>query len=256
VHFDDLAVQYEDQFKPHIWHHLLERKVTLIADALPPAVVAGKGLDLGCGLGEQCLALARRGFRVFGMEVSRRLACEARRSGAAVTVGSALTLPFRDASLDFIYAVGVLHHLPDRAAQRAVFVEICRVLKPGGRLIVHETNTRNPLFRFYMGYVFPLLKKIDEGTEWWIEPWRFRTIPGLRPVDTRFFTFIPDFIPIWMMKPCLFIDRWLERSRFASYAVHYVAVLERDPAYSALPAADALQPGAAADARLSPVNVR
>ena len=232
AHFDEIAVQYGDQFKPHVWNHLLERKVTLIADALPPDVAAGRGLDLGCGLGVQCLALAKRGLRVFGMDVSQRLAEQARRSGVVVTAGSALSLPFRDGSLDFVYAVGVLHHLPDRAAQRAAYLEICRVLKPGGRFVVHETNTRNPLFRLYMGYLFPLLKKIDEGTEWWIQPWQFHTIAGLRPVDVRFFTFMPDFIPAWMMKPCLALDRWLERSRFRSYAVHYVAVLERDPGWS------------------------
>jgi SAM-dependent methyltransferase len=232
AHFDDIAVEYGDQFKPHVWNHLLERKVGMIVDALPPGVAQGRGLDLGCGLGEQCRALAKRGLRVVGMDVSQRLVEQAHRSGVVATAGSALSLPFRDGSLDFVYAVGVLHHLPDRAAQRTAYLEICRVLKPGGRLVVHETNTRNPLFRFYMGYVFPLLKKIDEGTEWWIEPWQFQTIAGLRPVEIRFFTFLPDFIPAWLMKPCLALDRWLERSRFRSYAVHYVAVLERDVDWS------------------------
>jgi SAM-dependent methyltransferase/uncharacterized membrane protein YbhN (UPF0104 family) len=257
AHFDEIAVQYGDQFKPHVWNHLLERKVRLIVDALPPEVAAGRGLDLGCGLGEQCLALAKRGLRVFGMDVSQRLAEQARRSGVAVTAGSAMTLPFRDGSLDFVYAVGVLHHLPDRAAQRAAYLEVCRVLKPGGRFVVHETNTRNPLFRFYMGYVFPLLKKIDEGTEWWIQPWQFHTIAGLKPVEIRFFTFMPDFIPAWMMKPCLAVDRWLERSRFRSYAVHYVAVMERDPAWSGAlaPEAAAKQFAVHAGAGFSTVNV-
>lgn len=231
AHFDEIATEYGDQFQPHVWQHLLERKVGLIAGALAAPGAAGKGLDLGCGLGSQCLALAKRGYRVFGMEVATKLAAEARRAGASVAAGSAMELPFRDQSLDFVYAVGVLHHLPDRQAQSVTYQEIARVLRPGGRFVVHETNTRNPLFRFYMGYVFPLLKKIDEGTEWWIEPDRWKVITGLRLVRVDHFTFMPDFIPAWMMKPVLAIDKWLEASWLRPYSVHYMAVLERDPAW-------------------------
>ena len=50
--------------------------------------------------------------------------------------------------------------------------ELFRVLKPGGLLFVHEINTRNMLFRFYMGYVFPSLNCIDEGVERWLLPHR------------------------------------------------------------------------------------
>jgi SAM-dependent methyltransferase len=141
-------------------------------------------------------------------------------------------LPFKDGSLDFVYAVGVLHHLPDRSMQSHVCHEVGRVLAPGGRFLVHETNPRNPLFRFYMGYVFPLLKKIDEGTEWWIEPERWESIAGLRLVHVQYFTFMPDFIPAWLMRPFMAVDRWLEASPLRRYSVHYMAVLERDPLWS------------------------
>ena len=56
----------------------------------------------------------------------------------------------------FAYAIGVLHHLREDV-RAGVFEEIRRVLKPGGLLLVHETNPRNPVFRFYMGDVCPLM---------------------------------------------------------------------------------------------------
>ncbi|HSL21140.1 MAG TPA: methyltransferase domain-containing protein [Vicinamibacterales bacterium] len=238
-HFDDIATEYGDQFKPHVWSHLLDRKVGLIARTLSHVPLARRGLDLGCGLGVQCRALEKYGYRVVGIDVSQRLVQQARRGGATVAAGSALALPFQDASLDFVYAIGVLHHLPDRRAQHTALTEIARVLKPGGQFLVHETNTRNPLFRLYMGYVFPLLKSIDEGTEWWIEPWQWEAVRGLRLVKTRYFTFMPDFTPAWMMSAFRALDAWLEAGRFRTYAVHYMAVLERDPSWS----------GAAAPAR-------
>jgi hypothetical protein len=57
------------------------------------------------------------------------------------------------------------------------------------------------------------------------------------------------------MKPCLAVDRWLERSRFRSYAVHYVAVLERDSSWSGALAPEVAAKQFAARAGFSPVNV-
>jgi len=148
--------------------------------------------------------------------------------GSPVVAGDGLRLPFADASLDFVYAIGVLHHLPSRDAQAEASREIARVLKPGGLLLVHESNPRNPLFRFYMTYAFPILKSIDEGTEWWIDPRTWTRAAGMTLTTTRYFTFLPDFIPRILMGPATVIERWLERGPTARYSAHYLAVLRRD----------------------------
>ena len=135
-----------------------------------------RGLDLGCGHGVHAVELARLGYRVVGVEPSS-LAWHARRRGAMLVAGSGTALPFGDGAFDFVYAIGVLHHLPTEL-RPGVFAEIRRVLEPDGLLMVHETNPRNPVFRFYMGYVFSLLRRIDVGMEDWLDP-EHQDTPGM-----------------------------------------------------------------------------
>jgi SAM-dependent methyltransferase/uncharacterized membrane protein YbhN (UPF0104 family) len=229
LHFDEIAQEYAQQFSPHVWNHLLERKINLIASALPDATrTRVLGLDLGCGLGQQCVAMLKHGYRVIGLDAAHNLVQQAHDSGVMATTGQAPALPFRDDSFDFVYTVGVLHHLPPGNGQASAFSEAQRVLRPGGLLIVHESNPRNPLFRFYMGYVFPLLKTIDEGTECWIRPQRWASTEGMTLLTIRYFTFIPDFVPQRLMKPLLVLERRLEQSALRPYAAHYMAVLRKE----------------------------
>jgi len=53
-------------------------------------------------------------------------------------------LPFANASFDCVVASWVLEHL---AAPQAVFAEVARVLRPGGRFVFLTPNVRHPLPR-------------------------------------------------------------------------------------------------------------
>ncbi len=227
AHFDAIAADYSAQWSPHVWDLLLQRKVQMLCDALGDPCSAGVGLDLGCGLGLQTAEIRRRGYHVIGVEPSVGLLRQRPDRIGSVVAGDALRLPFSDQRLDFVYVVGVLHHLPNRSAQRVALAEIARVLRPGGLLMVHESNPRNPLFRFYMTYLFPILKSIDEGTEWWIHPERWESVPRMTLVDIRYFTFLPDFIPHALMTPALGVERLLEGGPTYQYSAHYFAVLRR-----------------------------
>ena len=55
--------------------------------------------------------------------------------------------PFADRQFDVVTISAVLHHVPVEERQ-AVYRELGRVLKPGGRIYVFEHNPRNPLVRY------------------------------------------------------------------------------------------------------------
>jgi SAM-dependent methyltransferase len=54
--------------------------------------------------------------------------------------------PFAAGRFDVVTVSAVLHHVPP-AERPAVYRELARVLRPGGRLYVFEHNPRNPLVR-------------------------------------------------------------------------------------------------------------
>jgi SAM-dependent methyltransferase len=229
AHFDTIAEEYNAQWSPHVWDLLIDRKLSLMASVLPPPERAGTGIDLGCGLGLQTAEMRRRGFAVVGVEPSVGLLMQRRHGDAPVVAGDALRLPVRDGSVDFVFVVGVLHHLPGREAQAKALREVARVLRPGGVLLVHESNPRNPLFRFYMGYLFPILKSIDEGTEWWIDPRSLANREGFHLEDVRYFTFLPDFTPRALLGLAVSVEQLLERGPTKPFSAHYMAVMRRSP---------------------------
>jgi 2-polyprenyl-3-methyl-5-hydroxy-6-metoxy-1,4-benzoquinol methylase len=95
-------------------------------------------LDIGCGFGWfELFALSREPRSVTGIEVSDQDLQTARThlEGLPVNlqVGSAIALPFDDASFDTVVCCEVLEHIPHGTEPQA-FSEIARVLRPDGRL--------------------------------------------------------------------------------------------------------------------------
>lgn len=234
AHFDELAGDYADEIPPHVRDRLLDTKLAYLQGALQAHGIAGdaRGLDLGCGQGWYLAAMRARGYRVDGTDYSigqLRRAAAAPAGVGRVVQADAQALPFGDATYDFVYSINAIHHLLSAEAQQRSLQEIVRILRPGGLFLLHEINTRNPLFRWYMGYVFPLLKRIDEGTERWILPTALPDVPGARwrAGETQYFTFLPDSIPRALLPPLAPLERVLERSLLRPLSAHYQACLQK-----------------------------
>jgi len=115
---------------------VLDRQHERIAAALEVAP-GMRVLDLGCGVGHLLAWLSRHAPAIYhGFDLSLNSVRAARMAaGVEVSVGDAGRLPFRDASYDRVVCNGSAHHLPDVPA---TFREIRRVLRAGGRLVLHE----------------------------------------------------------------------------------------------------------------------
>lgn len=231
-HFDDIADAYDVQIPEARRHALLDKKTDLMREVVEERGVGRRGLDVGCGQGAYVARMRSLGFDVSGIDASPgQVRLAARNVGApeALAVGSVLDIRAANGSFDFLYIINVLHHLGSVEEQRRAFDELFRVLKPGGLLFVHEINTRNILFRFYMGYVFPSLNCIDEGVERWLLPHRMAQYTKARVIEVRYFTFLPDFLPGPIVRLLSPIERILEGSTLRAYSAHYMAVLEKEP---------------------------
>jgi ubiquinone/menaquinone biosynthesis C-methylase UbiE/uncharacterized membrane protein YbhN (UPF0104 family) len=230
-HFDAIADAYDVQIPESRRTALLATKTEFMREVLTGAGAGRAGLDVGCGQGSHVQRMRELGFDVSGIDDSpgqvERAAARLASIGL-VRVGSVLKIPAADASYDFAYTINVLHHLGSIEEQRLAFAELFRVLKPGGVLFVHEINTRNVLFRFYMGYVFPSLNCIDEGVERWLLPHRLHTYTSARVQEVRYFTFLPDFVPRAVARLLAPVERLLEASPLRVYSAHYMAVLRND----------------------------
>ncbi len=110
-----------------------------------------RGLDLGCGAGETSVYFALQGAEVTAYDISREMlrVADALANRFDVSIrtvkGQAERLEFADASFDFVFGNGVLHHVDIPLAAR----EIKRVLRPGGMAVFIEPLEYNPVIQLY-----------------------------------------------------------------------------------------------------------
>jgi ubiquinone/menaquinone biosynthesis C-methylase UbiE len=120
--------------------------------SLGPLAAGETVVDLGCGAGMDALMAAQMvgpSGRVVGIDMTTEMAAKARRNAAAmgatnVTVhqGYVEELPLPDGTVDVVISNGVIDLVPDKDA---VFGEILRILKPGGRIQIADVTLQNPV---------------------------------------------------------------------------------------------------------------
>jgi ubiquinone/menaquinone biosynthesis C-methylase UbiE len=103
-------------------------------------------LDMGCGTGRFTVPMAALGAEVTGLDLSRAMLDVAgaklaeRNLTASLHEGDMAHLPFEDGSFDVVTSMLALMHIPVEDRE-AVFGEVARVLRPGGRMLLGVKNS-------------------------------------------------------------------------------------------------------------------
>ena len=115
--------------------------------------LAGKRLlDIGAGLGESSVYFALQGACVTTVDISPAMVETALRLGerygvqleGIVSTGEDLNVPSE--SYDVVYVANTIHHIDNRAA---LFEQIRRALRPGGKFFSYDPVAYNPAINLY-----------------------------------------------------------------------------------------------------------
>jgi SAM-dependent methyltransferase len=128
-------------------------KIKHLVTQLP---VAHNILEVGCGPSSY---LWRVGLHPIGLDLSSDYIAAFVTHTEPAVVGSADALPFPDNSFDGVWSLGLLHHLPDVTAYKAVS-EMLRVCRKGGYVVIFDAVMPESAWRRPIAYA---LRRLDRG---------------------------------------------------------------------------------------------
>lgn len=128
-------------------------QIKQISSNLP---TGGRILDAGCGPSSR---LWRINKDPIGLDIFFQYSRDFSKKGKKAVTGSIADLPFARNAFDSVWCIGVLHHLPDPVARKAI-AEMILVCKSGGYVIILDAVLPNsPRYRPFAH----LIRRIDRG---------------------------------------------------------------------------------------------
>ncbi|WP_433680508.1 class I SAM-dependent methyltransferase [Nocardia sp. CA-119907] len=142
--YDKVADRYADELGDELRHKPLDRG---LLDVFAELAGVGVVADIGCGPAHIAAALAARGVRAIGMDLSPAMCAAARRTTSVPVCAADMTaLPVRSQSLAGLVCLYAVIHL-DESQRAAAYAEFARVLRPGGHALIafHTSDADVPV---------------------------------------------------------------------------------------------------------------
>ena len=188
-HYDRHPFGFDQE---EILEEKLERRI--MGEAIRRVSGSALVLDIGCGASRVARVVRRSTrARTVGLDLSLGSLrdAHAREPGGLVN-GDNLNLPFRSGCADLVISNGVIHHTPDA---KASFMELARVTRPGGTLVVSVYDRRSwyyYVWRYLGGAVRWLQRRIgDAGLRVTLFPFFHVALLVFLPLATRRWLFVP-----------------------------------------------------------------
>ena len=162
LNYDQIASEYDQRYpSSQNW----ERGQALLN--LAGQLRAKTVLEVGSGTGFWLNLLHSTVPDLFGLDYSMGMLEQAKRQPAPLKLsrGSAIQLPYRDNTFDFIYCVDAIHHFGNH---QQFIAEAFRILKPNGALAVighdpHEGTSNWYIYHYFDGVYDTDLRRYPAG---------------------------------------------------------------------------------------------
>lgn len=140
-------------FRENFWNYLYP--------ATPESFRGRLGLDAGCGFGRHIFHAASCGAEMVGIDLSQAIDATYENTKQFKNVhlvqADIYALPFAPGTFDFVYSIGVLHHLPDPPKGVQALVG---VLKPQGLFLLWLYSSTRSISNFFLELVRRLTTRL------------------------------------------------------------------------------------------------
>lgn len=131
--YQKIALHFSNT-RAYLW-----KSVKKFLDEIEPSRVI---LEVGCGNGKNLNY--RKDCINLGCDLCQNFCQISSAKGAECLVANNLYLPYRDNSIDYILSIAVIHHLSTEERRIMALLELIRVLRPGGKLLIQVWAMKQP----------------------------------------------------------------------------------------------------------------